>query len=221
MIAPIRPRKVHPRPLGRGSKNKASKLTEDVVQEIRMAYRAGRLSVAKIADMVGINHHTAWCAIYGKTWRHVGGAALPVGGGAAAMRKLTPTQVTAARRIYHRGVASIREIKEMLGMNFNAARLMLMGETYQHVPMPDDSFNESLSEHIADGIIRRLHLQHYSRQQRNAIEMAFLAGVQHGLVGGEQRGTQEEVMGAGNGEYKSCRLGVEDLQQLSHAYSEE
>lgn len=214
-------RRIYSRPNGRGSKNKSSKLTEEKVHELRRIYRETNTTIERIAEVSGINKHTAWSAVFGKTWRHVGGRAISIGGGHIAMRKLSANQVLVARKLYKSGVASIREIAEILGLAFNSTRLMLTRVTYRHVPEEDNSYNESLAENISAGILKRLHLEHYSKQQRLAIEMTFLAGVQHGLAGGESIKTEEEVMGSGNHEYMGCRLGFEDLQQLSHAYSEE
>ena len=176
-------RTIHRRPNGSGSKNKAAKLNEEKVAEIRYAYRTGKLTVDKVAAATGVSHHTAYSAIFGKTWKHVGGEAKSVGGGTVAMRKLTVKQVTATRCLYAKGVCSIHDIKDALGISFNAARMMLRGLSYQHIPMPDRSeYEESLSENLVEGILRRLHLPHLTDTHKAAV-LAFMAGVQHGRSG--------------------------------------
>jgi len=213
-------RTIHRRPNGSGSKNKASKLNEERVAEIRRAYRMGGTTVDKIATALGISHHTAHSAIFGNTWKHVGGEASPVGGGTAAMRKLTEQQVTSSRKLYAKGACSIIDIQGVLGLSFNATRMMVLGLSYQHIPMPDaPEYESSLNDNIVKGLLQRLHLSHQTDAHKAAC-LAFSAGTQHGRSGRNGQLTEEEVMGAGNGEYDNCRLGFEDLQQLSHAYSD-
>lgn len=56
-----------------GTRVRRSKLTEQQVREMRAQYRAGK-GTHLLAREYGLSTHTTWCAVTGKTWRHVEGA---------------------------------------------------------------------------------------------------------------------------------------------------
>lgn len=56
-----------------GTGVRRSKLSESDVRRMRADYRAGK-STHALARELKISTHTAWCAVTGKTWRHIEGA---------------------------------------------------------------------------------------------------------------------------------------------------
>lgn len=50
-----------------------AKLTEEKVRAMRAAYRSGT-GTHLLARQYGLSTHTTWCAVTGKTWKHVEGA---------------------------------------------------------------------------------------------------------------------------------------------------
>lgn len=51
-----------------------AKLTEKQVREMRRAYAAGQVTTYSLAKQYGLSTHTTWCAVTGKTWKHIEGA---------------------------------------------------------------------------------------------------------------------------------------------------
>lgn len=60
----------HPERLPRGEANTATRLTANLVREMRARCAAGE-SVAAIARSIPISKNAAHCAIHRKTWRHI------------------------------------------------------------------------------------------------------------------------------------------------------
>lgn len=60
----------HPERLPRGEANTATRLTANLVREMRARCAAGE-SIAAIARSIPISHNAAHCAIRGKTWKHI------------------------------------------------------------------------------------------------------------------------------------------------------
>jgi len=58
-------------PFGTGVRR--AKLNEQAVRDMREAYRNGKSTWA-LAKELGLSTHTTWCAVTGKTWKHVEGA---------------------------------------------------------------------------------------------------------------------------------------------------
>jgi hypothetical protein len=53
-----------------GTKARTAKLNEDQVLGMRRAVRAGK-STYSLAKEMKLSAHTVWCAVVGKTWKHV------------------------------------------------------------------------------------------------------------------------------------------------------
>ena len=54
-----------------GTRLPQAKLTEDAVRECRARYAAGGVTHQLLADEFGVGQGAMWCAISGKTWKHV------------------------------------------------------------------------------------------------------------------------------------------------------
>lgn len=48
-----------------------SKLTDTLVLELRNKYMSGLFTVRQLAKDMDMNHSAIWCAITGRTWKHV------------------------------------------------------------------------------------------------------------------------------------------------------
>lgn len=205
-----------PRPMSTGSLNHSSKLTETKVAKMRAAYELRGLSICALSKLAGVDKNTAYQAVLGNTWNHVG---IPRPKARSA-RKLTDNTVRAARVLYAAGLCSQREIAQLVGLFQNGTRLMLIGRHYRHVPMPKQGARlESTEEHVAAGIAKRLHMLD-TPEIRRAISLGFRAGHHLAQIAFDLR-TDDEVMGAGNQEYAGNRLDLEDIRRLHHAYEEE
>jgi len=53
-----------------GTKTRTAKLNEDQVLSMRRAVRGGK-STYSLAKELKLSTHTVWCAVVGKTWKHV------------------------------------------------------------------------------------------------------------------------------------------------------
>lgn len=56
-----------------GTEQPLAKLTEDIVRECRMRYASRDGDTVSLAREYGVSQRAMWCAINGKTWRHVDG----------------------------------------------------------------------------------------------------------------------------------------------------
>ncbi|MCB4860769.1 NUMOD4 motif-containing HNH endonuclease [Sphingobium sp. PNB] len=61
-----------------GTGQRCAKLNEDQVRAMRQSYRSGK-GTHTLAREYGLSTHTVWCAVTGKTWKHVEGAINNVG----------------------------------------------------------------------------------------------------------------------------------------------
>lgn len=57
--------------ISRGEHRPGSKLTADLIQEIRAAYSTGRFSQRALASKYGVNHQTIGNIVTYRSWRHV------------------------------------------------------------------------------------------------------------------------------------------------------
>jgi len=61
----------HPEKRLHGVKNGLSKLTDDMVREIRKSYANGDITLAQAGKPFGVMKSDVWCIVHRKTWQHV------------------------------------------------------------------------------------------------------------------------------------------------------
>lgn len=66
----------HPESRPQGSRNGFSKLTEDLVIQMRKEYASGNVTFITLSERYGIGRHAIGKAVRGDTWKHTLEAAL-------------------------------------------------------------------------------------------------------------------------------------------------
>lgn len=129
--------------VSRGEKVGGSKLTEEVVVELRRLYAAGGFTQQKLADKFGLSREGVGCALRGQNWRHLPGAIDSLSPVALANKaragerhptaKLTEQQVREIRRLFASNNHTQKELAAMFGVSAVNVYQIVSRRSWRHI----------------------------------------------------------------------------------------
>ena len=117
----------------KGSKIAASKLTEDIVTQIKDLLIEGKLTFQEIANRFGVGGNTISEINSGTRWRHVSGIGKPLKI-IIATRKLELAQVTRIKKFLADGM-SYAELADLFGVSRRTIYDIQQNKTWRHVEL--------------------------------------------------------------------------------------
>jgi hypothetical protein len=122
----------------KGASVPISKLTDEDVKMMREMYATKpNTTIIELANTCGVSYHTAYCAIIGETWRHVGTndsayIRRPYVGQRVHTAKMTEHQVRSLRLLHKMGWSS-GELGILYGLSEHQAWMIGTGRSWRHL----------------------------------------------------------------------------------------